>query len=91
MNEITQLINSMGFPIACCVGLGWFIYTNNKNNREDNIRRETKLMEQMGEISATNKLLVETNAEIANKLDIKLDNIDDKIDKLMGENNKQNS
>lgn len=83
MNEMTQLINSMGFPIACCVGLGWFIYTNNKNNREDNIRRETKLMEQMGEISATNKLLVETNAEIANKLDIKLDTIDDKLDKIM--------
>jgi hypothetical protein len=24
MNEITQLISGVGFPIAACIGMGWF-------------------------------------------------------------------
>lgn len=31
MNVITQLISSVGFPIACCV---YLIYSNNKNNEK---------------------------------------------------------
>lgn len=31
MNMITQLISSVGFPIACCI---YLIYSNNKNNEK---------------------------------------------------------
>lgn len=81
--DITTLIGNFGFPIAVCIACGLFINNMVKTNRDDNIGRENKLMEQLGEISATNKLLVETNAEIANKLDIKIDAIDRKIDKVL--------
>lgn len=81
--DITNVISSLGFPIACVVGCALFIQNMVKTNREDNINRENKLMEQLGEISATNKILVETNAEIANKLDIKIDAIDKKLDKVL--------
>lgn len=25
VNTVTQLITSVGFPIACCIALGWYI------------------------------------------------------------------
>ena len=36
INVIQQLITSLGFPIVCVLALGWFVYQNSKNQREDN-------------------------------------------------------
>lgn len=83
MNEITQIINTMGFPIACCVGLGWFIYTSNNQNREDNIRREEKLLDQLSQINIANKEIVETNRILAQSLEDKINGIDCKLDTLI--------
>ena len=31
---INTLVNSLGFPIFCCIGLGWWIMTITKNFNE---------------------------------------------------------
>ena len=37
METITQLITNIGFPIACCIGLGWYIkYITDKHEKETN-------------------------------------------------------
>ena len=43
--------------------------------RQDTKDREEKLMSQLGEMSATNKILLETNAVLAREINTKLDQI----------------
>ena len=39
-----ELVSSVGFPIACVIALGWFIYKvyNQSVNRENELREEIK-------------------------------------------------
>ena len=41
---VTQLITNLGFPIVCCLALGYFIwkFANKLNN--DSVSREDRLM-----------------------------------------------
>jgi hypothetical protein len=43
--SIVELIQSLGFPIATSVALGWYVYKTNKDSREDFLSREGKLLE----------------------------------------------
>ena len=42
MNEIAQLVTTLGFPIVCCGALAWFVkyQTDNNNKNMDQMRRE---------------------------------------------------
>ena len=42
MNEIATLISTVGFPIAACIGLGWFVkyQTDNNNKTMSDLRQE---------------------------------------------------
>lgn len=35
VNEITQLIGSLGFPIVCCGALFWLMVKSNKQHEEE--------------------------------------------------------
>lgn len=41
---ITTIISSLGFPIVCCLGLGWWIktITENFNNQLEQTRKDHK-------------------------------------------------
>lgn len=73
VNTLTTLITTLGFPIVCVVGLGWFIYKiyldtqeQNKTNMEKVQarckEREDKLYE---EIKANREVNAEAIATIA--------------------------
>ena len=73
VNTLTTLITTLGFPIVCVVGLGWFIYKiyldtqeQNKSNMEKVQarckEREDKLYE---EIKANREVNAEAIATIA--------------------------
>ncbi|MEG0578936.1 MAG: hypothetical protein RR490_03365 [Niameybacter sp.] len=74
MNTI-ELIQSFGFPIACVVALGFYIAKVQAESRADSKGREDKLLTQLGELSATNKTLLETNAVLAKDINAKLDKL----------------
>lgn len=76
-----ELITSVGFPIVCVIGLGWFIYKiytdttreNNENMEALQARcaaREEKLFEEIKETRAVNAQAVATIAQYAERLDI---------------------
>lgn len=84
MEEITifvELISNMGFPIACVIALGYFVYTmfqkvmaDSKNNM-DAVQsrckeREEKLYEMLTESRIVNEKALETIAHYAEKLDV---------------------
>ena len=55
--------------------LGFYIAKVQSESRADSKEREEQLLIQLGEISATNKTLLETNAVLAKDINTKLDQI----------------
>ena len=65
MNEIVSIIGTVGFPIAACLVMGWFIFKIYKNTTAENAanmeavqkrcaEREDKLYEQIAECQRIN-------------------------------------
>ncbi len=75
MDTITEIIQSLGFPIACVVGLGYFCYVFVKRVQDENAAREEKyqtmLMEygkSIADVSDKMADVSETMAGIANSI-----------------------
>lgn len=71
MTEIANLISNLGFPIACVVGLGVYIFNRDKAMREDNEKDKERLYEEIKNNREVNKVLLETNQMLVK--DVKLD------------------
>lgn len=56
--QIIELISSVGFPIVCVLGLGWFVW----NLYQQSVKREERLME-------VNEKAISTIAMYADRLD----------------------
>ena len=74
MNFI-ELLQSVGFPIACVAVLGCYVAKVQNENRVDTKEREERLLNHLEELSQTNKALLETNAVLAKDINTKLDQI----------------
>ena len=77
---VITLITTVGFPIACCLGMGFFIFhiyktttAENKANMEQVQarckEREEKLYKEIKENRAVNAKAIETIAHYADKLE----------------------
>mgnify|MGYP000378471923 FL=1 len=75
MNEITTLFNTFVFPVALCILLIWFMYKKIWPRVEMTLDRVTKTNE---ELSTSNRILTENLVE-------KVDNMDNKLDKVLKE------
>ena len=75
---ITNLITAVGFPIVCCLGLGWFMIKYINQQREDNINRENKLLELT---SKQNEVLININSNM-DKMSTTLENMNQRLDIL---------
>ena len=51
MNDITNLITNLGFPIVCVIGCAYFINYIIKADREENQKREEKYIETINKFS----------------------------------------
>ena len=68
--QIGQFVNSVGFPITACIGLGWFCkYMIDQNNR--NVER---MFEMYAKANEENRCAIE-------KLTTAVDKLCDKLDK----------
>ena len=47
MNDIVNIISTVGFPISSCLLYMYYIYKDKNQTREENLKREDKLMEQI--------------------------------------------
>lgn len=81
LTVMVDLISNMGFPIACVIALGYFVYTifqkvmvDSKANMEAVQarckEREEKLYEMLTESRVVNEKAIETIAHYAEKLDV---------------------
>lgn len=69
MNDVVQLIASVGFPIVACLGMAWYVkYTTDQNNLEvKEMRREHQ--DEIGKVTEA----LNNNTLALQKLSDKLD------------------
>lgn len=65
ITAITEIISSVGFPIACVIALGYFVYQIYKQSEA----REAKLMEEIKNNREINAKAIDTIAHYAEKLE----------------------
>ncbi|CUU45485.1 iduronate sulfatase [Clostridium beijerinckii] len=66
-----NLINSLGYPIAVSVALGFFIY-----------KMWNRISITLDKVTDTNNTLVLTNQSLIQKVDNKIDKIEEKVDTI---------
>lgn len=74
MNDIVNIISTVGFPIASCILYMIYIYKDKQQTREEHLKREDKLMEQLSKFN-----------EIMNNFNDTLISLDNRIEHI--ENN----
>lgn len=85
---ITGLVSNLGFPVACVIGMGWFIYQIFQKTTDESARnmekvqarckeREDKLYEELAANREINRKAIDTIAHYSAKLDIIQSDISD--------------
>lgn len=69
MEEISQIITSLGFPIAACIALAIFIYKMYTNIQTQNQEREDKLYKMITDYKEQMDKLEDTNANFVSVLE----------------------
>ena len=75
MNEIVNIISTVGFPISSCLLYMIYIYKDKQQTREENAKREEKLMEQ---IARFNEIMNHFNNTLIS-LDRRIENIENNL------------
>ena len=50
MNDIVNIISTVGFPIGSCLLCMGYIYKDKQQSREENAKREEKLMDRLQDL-----------------------------------------
>lgn len=85
MTEIAQLISTLGFPIACCVAVGFVFYQMLNKVLTDSKERESNLMNLTREISlkiAELGQIVDRNTEAINIMNERLEKLNDEVKEI---------
>lgn len=70
-DAIVQLITTVGFPIVCCGGLGWWVKYTTDKEREERTKMNQEHREEMREVTTAlnnNTLAIQ---KLCDKLDIR--------------------
>ena len=90
MNEIAQLISTLGFPIACCVAIGVVFYQMLNKVLIDSKERELNLMNLTREVSskiAELGQIVDKNTEAISVMNEKLEKLSSEVEGRKWEQN----
>ena len=76
-----QMITSLGFPIACCLGLATYVKMQNDQIREDNKADKEMLLNELTYSREVNSKLLTSNEVLAKEISAKLDYLLERIGK----------
>lgn len=78
MQDLTTIIQTLGFPITCVVACAFFINKKDTQAREDANRREERMYAQQDKLAET----LDKSTDTIDRMNVRLDVIEDKIDKI---------
>ncbi|MCR8744329.1 hypothetical protein [Romboutsia lituseburensis] len=88
--DFSTLIQNVGFPIACCMALGYYLNSKDKADREErkedkisDREREDRLLQANTELLVTNKQLAESVEIIAKDMKEDINRTELKVDKIL--------
>ena len=84
MNDISNLITNLGFPIVCVIACAYFINYMIKSEREENQKREERYIETINKFSTVLEK-VNDNLTTNNK---RLEYIENKLDEVCSDKDK---
>ena len=76
-----QMITSLGFPIACCLALAFYVKFQNEQIREDNKEDKEMWKQELQYSREVNAKLLASNEVLAKEISTKLDYLLERIDK----------
>ena len=74
-----QMITSLGFPIACCLGLATYVKMQNDQIREDNKEEKEMWLNELNYSREVNSKLLASNEVLAKEISMKLDKLIEKV------------
>ena len=74
-----QMITSLGFPVACCLGLAAYVKMQNTQMREDAKEDKELWMHEISYSREVNSKLLASNEVLAKEISIKLDKLIEKV------------
>ncbi|KOA90879.1 hypothetical protein [Clostridium botulinum] len=83
MEDIVSLIQNIGFPIACCLGLGLYLKQLNEQQREDVKEDKERLYVNLEKLNQSNIEVVTTNRMLVEHMEGDIKNIENKVDKIV--------
>ena len=75
------MITSLGFPIACCLALAYYVKYQNEQIREDNKEDKEMWKQELQYSREVNAKLLASNEVLAKEISTKLDYLLERIDK----------
>lgn len=88
--DFITLVQSVGFPIACVVALGFYLNNKDKADREERKEdkiadraREDKILETNAKLLATNEQLADAFQTTTNELKADVTRTELKVDKIL--------
>ena len=74
-----QMITSLGFPIACCLGLATYVKMQNDQIREDNKEEKEMWLNELNYSREVNSKLLASNEVLAKEISMKLDKLIERV------------
>ena len=74
-----QMITSLGFPIACCLGLAYYVKYQNEQMIQDNKEDKEMWKEELQYSREVNAKLLASNEVLAKEISSKLDEILERV------------
>ncbi|KOC50005.1 hypothetical protein [Clostridium botulinum] len=80
---MAELIQTVGFPIACCLGLGLYLKQLTQQQREDAKEDKERLYTNLDKLNQSNTEVVTTNRMLVEHMQGDIKNIETKVDKIV--------
>ena len=74
-----QMITSLGFPIACCLGLAYYVKYQNEQILQDNRKDKEMWKDELQYSREVNAKLLASNEVLAKEISTKLDYLLEKV------------
>ena len=79
--DYTNIIQNVGFPIACVIALGYYVYSNNKQIREETAKREERLQEENQKREDRLYQIIDTQSTQLAEVKTSIDNLNSTLQK----------